>query len=137
GGGAGAVQLDDDGYRRSLQAEIDRVVTLQEEVGLDVLVHGEPERDDMVRYFADQLTGFVLPAEGWVQSYGSRCVRPPVLFGDVSRPAPMTLEWTAYAQSRTVRPVKGMLTGPITMLRWSFVRDDQSQAATTVQLALA
>lgn len=132
-----AGRIDDAEYRRSLRHEIDRVVTLQEEVGLDVLVHGEPERDDMVRYFADQLTGFVLPAEGWVQSYGSRCVRPPVLFGDVSRPAPMTLEWTAYAQSRTARPVKGMLTGPITMLRWSFVRDDQSQAATTVQLALA
>jgi 5-methyltetrahydropteroyltriglutamate--homocysteine methyltransferase len=132
-----AGRLDDAEYRRSLRHEIDRVVTLQEEVGLDVLVHGEPERDDMVRYFADQLTGFVLPAEGWVQSYGSRCVRPPVLYGDVSRPAPMTLEWTAYAQSRTTRPVKGMLTGPVTMLRWSFVRDDQSQAATTVQLALA
>jgi 5-methyltetrahydropteroyltriglutamate--homocysteine methyltransferase len=132
-----AGRLDDDQYRRSLEHEIDRVVTLQEEVGLDVLVHGEPERDDMVRYFADQLTGFVLPAEGWVQSYGSRCVRPPVLFGDVSRPAPMTLPWTAYAQSRTTRPVKGMLTGPVTMLRWSFVRDDHSQAATTVQLALA
>jgi 5-methyltetrahydropteroyltriglutamate--homocysteine methyltransferase len=132
-----AGRLDDAGYRRSLRHEIDRVVALQEEVGLDVLVHGEPERDDMVRYFADQLTGFVLPAQGWVQSYGSRCVRPPVLFGDVSRPAPMTLEWTAYAQSRTERPVKGMLTGPVTMLRWSFVRDDQSQAATTVQLALA
>ncbi|HWF21389.1 MAG TPA: 5-methyltetrahydropteroyltriglutamate--homocysteine S-methyltransferase [Acidimicrobiales bacterium] len=132
-----AGRLDDDQYRRSLEHEIDRVVALQEEVGLDVLVHGEPERDDMVRYFADQLTGFVLPAEGWVQSYGSRCVRPPVLFGDVSRPAPMTLQWTAYAQSRTTRPVKGMLTGPVTMLRWSFVRDDQSQAATTVQLALA
>ncbi|HXA33631.1 MAG TPA: 5-methyltetrahydropteroyltriglutamate--homocysteine S-methyltransferase, partial [Acidimicrobiales bacterium] len=132
-----AGRLDDAEYRRSLRHEIDRVVSLQEEVGLDVLVHGEPERDDMVRYFADQLTGFVLPAEGWVQSYGSRCVRPPVLYGDVSRPAPMTLEWTAYAQSRTTRPVKGMLTGPVTMLRWSFVRDDQSQAATTVQLALA
>jgi 5-methyltetrahydropteroyltriglutamate--homocysteine methyltransferase len=132
-----AGRLDDAEYRRSLRHEIDRVVTLQEQVGLDVLVHGEPERDDMVRYFADQLTGFVLPAEGWVQSYGSRCVRPPVLYGDVSRPAPMTLEWTAYAQSRTTRPVKGMLTGPVTMLRWSFVRDDQSQAATTVQLALA
>ena len=132
-----AGQLDDDGYRRSLQAEIDRVVTLQEEVGLDVLVHGEPERDDMVRYFADQLTGFVLPAEGWVQSYGSRCVRPAVLFGDVSRPQPMTVEWARYGQSLTAKPVKGMLTGPVTMLRWSFVRDDQPQADTAVQLALA
>ncbi len=132
-----AGQLDDAAYRHSLQGEIDRVVALQEEVGLDVLVHGEPERDDMVRYFADQLTGFVLPAQGWVQSYGSRCVRPPVLFGDVSRPAPMTLEWARYAQSRTSKPVKGMLTGPVTMLRWSFVRDDQPEADTTVQLALA
>jgi 5-methyltetrahydropteroyltriglutamate--homocysteine methyltransferase len=132
-----AGQLDDDGYRRSLQAEIDRVVALQEEVGLDVLVHGEPERDDMVRYFADQLTGFVLPTEGWVQSYGSRCVRPAVLFGDVSRPRPMTVEWARYAQSLTAKPVKGMLTGPVTMLRWSFVRDDQPEADTAMQLALA
>ncbi len=132
-----AGQLDDDGYRRSLQTEIDRVVTLQEEVGLDVLVHGEPERDDMVRYFADRLTGFVLPAEGWVQSYGSRCVRPAVLFGDVSRPQPMTVEWARYAQSLTAKPVKGMLTGPVTMLRWSFVRDDQPEADTAIQLALA
>ncbi|HEY2563775.1 MAG TPA: 5-methyltetrahydropteroyltriglutamate--homocysteine S-methyltransferase, partial [Acidimicrobiales bacterium] len=132
-----AGQLDDDGYRRSLQAEIDRVVALQEEVGLDVLVHGEPERDDMVRYFADQLTGFVLPTEGWVQSYGSRCVRPAVLFGDVSRPRPMTVEWARYAQSLTAKPMKGMLTGPVTMLRWSFVRDDQPEADTAMQLALA
>jgi 5-methyltetrahydropteroyltriglutamate--homocysteine methyltransferase len=132
-----AGQIDDAAYRRSLQGEIDRVIALQEEIGVDVLVHGEPERDDMVRYFADQLTGFVLPAEGWVQSYGSRCVRPPVLFGDVSRPSPMTVDWTGYAQSRTSRPVKGMLTGPVTMLRWSFVRDDQSEADTAMQLALA
>jgi 5-methyltetrahydropteroyltriglutamate--homocysteine methyltransferase len=132
-----AGQLDDDGYRRSLQAEIERVVAVQEEVGLDVLVHGEPERDDMVRYFADQLTGFVLPTEGWVQSYGSRCVRPAVLFGDVSRPRPMTVEWARYAQSLTAKPVKGMLTGPVTMLRWSFVRDDQPEADTAMQLALA
>ena len=103
-------------YRRSLEAEIDRVVALQEEIGMDVLVHGEPERDDMVRYFAAQLSGFVLPTDGWVQSYGSRCVRPPVLFGDVARPVPMTVEWARYAQSRTGKPVKGMLTGPITML---------------------
>jgi len=129
--------VDDASYRQALRDEIDRVVDLQEEVGLDVLVHGEPERDDMVRYFAERLTGFALPAEGWVQSYGSRCVRPPVLFGDVSRPVPMTTEWTHYAQSRTAKPVKGMLTGPITMLRWSFVRDDQASADTAVQLALA
>lgn len=132
-----AGRLDDTAYRRSLEAEVDRVVTLQEEIGLDVLVHGEPERDDMVRYFAGRLTGFVLPTDGWVQSYGSRCVRPPVLFGDVARPAPITLEWTSYAQSRATKPVKGMLTGPVTMLRWSFVRDDQPEADTAAQLALA
>jgi 5-methyltetrahydropteroyltriglutamate--homocysteine methyltransferase len=132
-----AGRLDDVHYRRSLRAEIDRVVALQEEIGLDVLVHGEPERDDMVRYFAGQLTGFVLPQEGWVQSYGSRCVRPPVLFGDVARHAPMTLDWARYAQSCTTKPVKGMLTGPLTMLRWSFVRDDQPEAKVAAQLALA
>lgn len=124
-------------YRGSLRAEIDRVVALQEEMGLDVLVHGEPERDDMVRYFAAQLRGFVLPEEGWVQSYGSRYVRPPVLFGDVTRASPMTLEWTGYARSRTSKPVKGMLTGPVTMLRWSFVRDDQPEADTAAQLGAA
>ncbi len=101
---------------------------------MDVLVHGEPERDDMVRYFAAQLSGFVLPTDGWVQSYGSRCVRPPVLFGDVARPVPMTVEWARYAQSRTGKPVKGMLTGPITMLRWSFVRDDKPEAEVAAQL---
>ena len=127
----------DEAYRSSLRAEIDRVVALQEVLGLDVLVHGEPERDDMVRYFASQLTGFILPEEGWVQSYGSRCVRPPVLFGDVTRRAAMTLEWTGYARSRTPKPVKGMLTGPVTMLRWSFVRDDQPEADTAAQLGLA
>jgi 5-methyltetrahydropteroyltriglutamate--homocysteine methyltransferase len=132
-----AHRLDDAAYQASLRAEIDRVIHIQEEVGLDVLVHGEPERDDMVRYFADQLTGFVLPVEGWVQSYGSRCVRPPVLVGDVSRPAPMTTDWARYAQSRTSKPVKGMLTGPVTMLRWSFVRDDQPESETALQLALA
>jgi len=124
-------------YENSLREEIDRVVALQEELGLDVLVHGEPERDDMVRYFAAQLTGFALPEEGWVQSYGSRCVRPPVLFGDISRPSRMTLEWVGYAQSLTSKPVKGMLTGPITMLRWSFVRDDQPESETAAQLGLA
>ena len=132
-----AGRTGDDGYRRSLESEIDRVISLQESIGLDVLVHGEPERDDMVRYFASQMSGFVLPEEGWVQSYGSRCVRPPVLFGDVARPAPITLEWARYAQSRTTKPVKGMLTGPLTMLRWSFVRDDQPEADTAAQLGLA
>ncbi|MGH9104912.1 MAG: 5-methyltetrahydropteroyltriglutamate--homocysteine S-methyltransferase, partial [Acidimicrobiales bacterium] len=116
---------------------VDRVVGLQERLGLDVVVHGEPERDDMVRYFAAQLGGFVVPEHGWVQSYGSRCVRPPVLYGEVTRPGPMTLEWARYAQSRSSKPVKGMLTGPVTMLRWSFVRDDQPEADTAAQLALA
>ena len=113
------------------------MIKVQEEIGLDVLVHGEPERNDMVRYFAEQLSGFALADEGWVQSYGSRCVQPPILFGDVARRGPMTLKWTQYAQSRTSKPVKGMLTGPITMLRWSFVRDDQPERDTADQLALA
>jgi len=124
-------------YHQHVRAEIDRAIDLQEALGMDVLVHGEPERDDMVRYFATQLEGFVLPEEGWVQSYGSRCVRPPVLFGDVVRRAPMTLEWIRHARSRASRPVKGMLTGPVTMVRWSFVRDDQPEADTAAQLALA
>ncbi len=124
-------------YGQALRAEIDRVVALQEELGLDVLVHGEPERDDMVRYFAASLSGFVLPEAGWVQSYGSRCVRPPILFGDVARPEPLTLEWTGYAATRTTRPMKAMLTGPITMLSWSFVRDDLPRGDAAAQLGLA
>lgn len=132
-----AGRTGDDEYRAAVRSEIDRAVALQEEVGVDVVVHGEPERDDMVRYFADQLAGFVVPEDGWVQSYGSRCVRPPILFGDVSRREPMSLEWTQYARSRTAKPVKGMLTGPVTMLRWSFVRDDQPESDTAAQLALA
>ena len=127
----------DDEYRQALESEIDRVIALQEEIGLDVLVHGEPERDDMVRYFAASLSGFVLPEAGWVQSYGSRCVRPPILFGDVARPEPLTATWTAYAAARTTRPVKAMLTGPITMLSWSFVRDDLPAGDAAVQLGLA
>jgi len=124
-------------YRQALRAEIDHVVTLQEDLGLDVLVHGEPERDDMVRYFAASLPGFVLPEAGWVQSYGSRCVRPPILFGDIARPAPLTLEWTGYAATRTTRPMKAMLTGPVTMLLWSFVRDDLPRGDAAAQLGLA
>ena len=102
-----------------------------------MLVHGEPERNDMVQYFAEQLTGFAATEHGWVQSYGTRCVRPPILHGDVSRPAPMTVDWSAYAQSLTDRPVKGMLTGPVTILAWSFVRDDQPLGDTADQVALA
>ena len=132
-----AGRLDDDGYRAAMRAEIDRVIDLQTELGLDLLVHGEPERNDMVQYFAEQLNGVLTTSHGWVQSYGSRYVRPPIIAGDISRPAPMTVEWSAYAQSRTERPMKGMLTGPVTMLAWSFVRDDQPQAETARQMALA
>jgi 5-methyltetrahydropteroyltriglutamate--homocysteine methyltransferase len=102
-----------------------------------VLVHGEPERNDMVEYFGEQLEGFVLSRAGWVQSYGSRCVKPPILFGDVSRPGPMTVRWWETAQALTARPMKGMLTGPVTILQWSFVRDDQPRAETCTQIALA
>jgi 5-methyltetrahydropteroyltriglutamate--homocysteine methyltransferase len=102
-----------------------------------VLVHGEAERNDMVEYFGEQLQGYFFTANGWVQSYGSRCVKPPVIFGDVSRPEPMTVQWSQYAQSLTTKPMKGMLSGPITMLQWSFVRDDQPRSATALQIALA
>jgi 5-methyltetrahydropteroyltriglutamate--homocysteine methyltransferase len=124
-------------YVRAMQEEIARAVREQEALGLDVLVHGEAERNDMVEYFGEQLQGFAFSEFGWVQSYGSRCVKPPILYGDVSRPQPMTVEWTKYAQSLTVKPMKGMLTGPVTILNWSFVRDDQPRAASCRQLALA
>jgi len=132
-----AGEMTDDDYTAFCQAEIARVVRTQEDLGLDVLVHGEPERNDMVQYFGERLAGFVTTAQGWVQSYGTRCVRPPILFGDVERPAPMTVEWASYAQSLTDRPVKGMLTGPVTILEWSFVRDDQPRHETCRQIALA
>jgi 5-methyltetrahydropteroyltriglutamate--homocysteine methyltransferase len=112
-------------------------VRQQENLGLDVLVHGEAERNDMVEYFGEQLEGYAFSQFGWVQSYGSRCVKPPILFGDISRPRAMTAEWIEYAQSLTKKPMKGMLTGPVTMLNWSFVRDDQPRAASCLQLALA
>ncbi len=124
-------------YDSFIEQEIARTIRRQEELGLDVLVHGEAERNDMVQYFGEQLSGFAFTRYGWVQSYGSRCVRPPIIYGDVARPAPMTLRWSAYAQSLTTRPVKGMLTGPVTILNWSFVRDDQPRADTCRQLALA
>jgi 5-methyltetrahydropteroyltriglutamate--homocysteine methyltransferase len=130
-------ELTDDAYELAMRAEIAHAVLQQEELGIDVLVHGEAERNDMVEYFGEQLDGFAFTANGWVQSYGSRCVKPPVLFGDVSRPAAMTVRWTAYAQSLTARPMKGMLTGPVTILQWSFVRDDQARSATAQQIALA
>jgi 5-methyltetrahydropteroyltriglutamate--homocysteine methyltransferase len=130
-------EIDEAEYKRRMQAEVADVITLQEQLGLDVLVHGEPERNDMVQYFAEQLDGFFATKNGWVQSYGSRCVRPPVLYGDVTRQHPMTVEWAKYAQSLTDKPVKGMLTGPVTILAWSFVRDDQPLADTANQVALA
>ncbi|MFT4166328.1 MAG: 5-methyltetrahydropteroyltriglutamate--homocysteine S-methyltransferase [Microlunatus sp.] len=132
-----AGNLAADAYRAAMRAEIDRVVALQTEIGVDLLVHGEPERNDMVQYFAEQLDGIVTTEHGWVQSYGSRYVRPPIIAGDITRPAPMTVEWTRYAQSRTTQPMKGMLTGPVTMLAWSFVRDDLPVADTARQMALA
>ncbi|GAA1294490.1 MULTISPECIES: 5-methyltetrahydropteroyltriglutamate--homocysteine S-methyltransferase [Brachybacterium] len=129
--------LDDAGYEQAMKDEIARVITLQEEIGLDVLVHGEPERNDMVQYFAENLEGFATTEHGWVQSYGSRCTRPSILFGDVHRPAPITVGWSTYAQSLTPHPVKGMLTGPVTILAWSFVRDDQPLGDTAAQVGLA
>ncbi|MFG1496102.1 5-methyltetrahydropteroyltriglutamate--homocysteine S-methyltransferase [Saccharospirillum sp. HFRX-1] len=124
-------------YQARIEAEIKATVTTQEALDLDVLVHGEAERNDMVEYFGEQLAGFAFTRFGWVQSYGSRCVKPPVLFGDVSRPEAMTVPWARYAASLTDRPMKGMLTGPVTILNWSFVRDDQPRAATARQIALA
>ncbi|OZM71875.1 5-methyltetrahydropteroyltriglutamate--homocysteine S-methyltransferase [Amycolatopsis antarctica] len=132
-----AGRIDATAYESAMRSEISAVVARQEDYGLDVLVHGEPERNDMVQYFAEQLDGFAATEFGWVQSYGSRCVRPPILHGDVSRPAPITVEWSRYAQSLTERPVKGMLTGPVTILAWSFVRDDQPLGDTATQVALA
>ncbi|WP_308468411.1 5-methyltetrahydropteroyltriglutamate--homocysteine S-methyltransferase [Rathayibacter soli] len=129
--------LSEADYREAMEAEIRRVIDLQEEIGLDVLVHGEPERNDMVQYFAENLDGFVVTQNGWVQSYGSRCTRPSILWGDVSRPNPITVGWSSYTQSLTTKPVKGMLTGPVTILAWSFVRDDQPLGDTANQVALA
>ncbi|MGH7529994.1 MAG: 5-methyltetrahydropteroyltriglutamate--homocysteine S-methyltransferase, partial [Gemmatimonadales bacterium] len=124
-------------YERFIEEQIARTITLQQEIGLDVLVHGEFERNDMVEYFGEQLAGFAFTEHGWVQSYGTRYVKPPIVFGDVSRPGAMTVRWSRYAQSLTDRPVKGMLTGPVTILQWSFVRDDQPRADTAKQVALA
>jgi len=130
-------QITEEQYKDAMRAEIRRVVELQEEIGLDVLVHGEPERNDMVQYFAENLDGFAVTQNGWVQSYGSRCTRPSILWGDVSRPSPITVEWSTYTQGLTAKPVKGMLTGPVTILAWSFVRDDQPLGDTANQVALA
>ena len=124
-------------YQALMRAEIAHCVEQQEALGLDVLVHGEPERNDMVEYFGEQLQGYAFTQNGWVQSYGSRCVKPPVLYGDIQRPRAMTVDWISYAQALTSKPMKGMLTGPVTLLNWSFVRDDQPRATTCLQLALA
>ncbi len=133
----GRGEMDAAEYDREIESWIKDAVRWQEELGLDVLVHGEFERNDMVKYFGEQLEGYAFTRHGWVQSYGSRCVAPPVIWGDVSRPAPMTVRWSAYAQSLTDRPMKGMLTGPVTMLQWSFVRDDVSRERVCRQIALA
>jgi 5-methyltetrahydropteroyltriglutamate--homocysteine methyltransferase len=132
-----AGRLDDAAYERVLEQDIERCVRFQEAIGLDVLVHGEAERNDMVEYFGEQLDGYLFTRLGWVQSYGSRCVKPPVIVGDVARPAPMTVRWSTYAQSLTDKPMKGMLTGPVTMLQWSFVRDDLPRETVCRQIALA
>lgn len=132
-----AGEIDHAAYQAAMKAEIERSVREQEALGLDVLVHGEAERNDMVEYFGEQLDGYAFSQFGWVQSYGSRCVKPPILFGDISRPKAMTVEWIKYAQSLTSKPMKGMLTGPVTILNWSFVRDDQPRSVSCYQLALA
>lgn len=131
----GAISQEE--YDKEIAAETERTIRLQEDLDIDVLVHGEFERNDMVEYFGEQLAGYAFTQNGWVQSYGSRCVKPPIIFGDVYRPEDMTVRWSAYAQSLTNRPVKGMLTGPVTILQWSFVRNDQPRSTTTYQIALA
>jgi 5-methyltetrahydropteroyltriglutamate--homocysteine methyltransferase len=130
-------ELDYDNYSTIIKEEIKRSIVEQEKLGLDILVHGEAERNDMVEYFGEQLEGYIFSQYGWVQSYGSRCVKPPIIFGDIDRPEKMTVDWIQYAQSLTSKPVKGMLTGPVTILNWSFVRDDQPRRETCLQLALA
>ncbi|MCD8570854.1 MAG: 5-methyltetrahydropteroyltriglutamate--homocysteine S-methyltransferase, partial [Alphaproteobacteria bacterium] len=132
-----AGKINEAAYKDAMKKEIQHVVKYQHDAGIDVLVHGEPERNDMVEYFGEQLAGFTFSKFGWVQSYGSRCVKPPIIFGDVSRPKPMTVEWSQYAQEQTQKIMKGMLTGPITILQWSFVRDDQPRNDTAQQIALA
>lgn len=130
-------ELTDDQYQEAMEAEVASVIKLQEDLGLDVLVHGEPERNDMVQYFAEQLDGYAETKNGWVQSYGTRCTRPSVLWGDVARPEPMTVAWATYAQSLTDKPMKGMLTGPTTMIAWSFPREDLSFGEVAAQIGLA
>jgi 5-methyltetrahydropteroyltriglutamate--homocysteine methyltransferase len=130
-------EISQEEHDRYIAGEIDKLIVLQQELGIDVLVHGEFERSDMVEYFGERMQGFAFTRHGWVQSYGSRYIRPPIIYGDVSRPEPMTVRWSSYAQSLTEKPVKGMLTGPVTILNWSFARDDQPRSETTKQIALA
>uniref|UniRef100_A0ACD5ZYV3 Uncharacterized protein n=1 Tax=Avena sativa TaxID=4498 RepID=A0ACD5ZYV3_AVESA len=132
-----AKKVTEEEYVKAIEEEIRKVVKIQEDLDIDVLVHGEPERNDMVEYFGEQLSGFAFTANGWVQSYGSRCVKPPIIYGDVSRPKAMTVFWSKMAQDMTPRPMKGMLTGPVTILNWSFVRNDQPRFETCYQIALA
>ena len=128
--------LNETSYKNEMKKYIDECVAFQEECGLEILVHGEPERNDMVEYFGEQLNGYGFSQNGWVQSYGSRCVKPPFIYGDISRPKPMTVEWITYAQSKTKKVMKGMLTGPVTILNWSFVRDDMPRSEVSKQIAL-
>src|SRR5690606_30599482 len=130
-------ELSQQEYDNLIQKEIDETIKFQEDIGLDVLVHGEFERNDMVEYFGEKLEGFAFTNYGWVQSYGSGCVKPPIIYRDVSREKAMTVRWSSYAQSLTKKPVKGMLTGPVTILQWSFVRNDQPRSTTCKQIALA
>jgi 5-methyltetrahydropteroyltriglutamate--homocysteine methyltransferase len=130
-------ELSEAEYQEKMRAEIRLAIRRQEEIGLDLLVHGEAERNDMVEYFGEQMAGFAFTQEGWVQSYGSRCVKPPIIYGDVASTRPLTTDWIGYAQSLTGKPVKGMLTGPVTLLQWSFARDDQPRSTTALQIALA
>jgi 5-methyltetrahydropteroyltriglutamate--homocysteine methyltransferase len=130
-------KIDQRAYDTFVEEETERCIRFQEKLGIDVLVHGEFERNDMVEYFGEQLDGFLFSENGWVQSYGSRCVKPPIIYGDIARSHPMTVRWSTYAQSLSASPVKGMLTGPVTILQWSFVRDDQPRSRTCQQIALA
>lgn len=130
-------EISEDEYKAFLKKKIEEGIRMQEEIGIDVVVHGEFERNDMIEYFSDKLEGFIFTSNGWVQSFGTRYVKPPIIYGDVSRPSAMTVEWIKYASSLTQRPVKGMLTGPITILQWSFVRADQLRRSTAFQIALA
>jgi len=132
-----AKKISEVDYVQTIKEEYEKVIKLQEELGIDVLVHGEAERNDMVEFFGEQLSGFAFTSNGWVQSYGSRCVKPPIIYGDITRPKAMTVFWSSMAQKMTQRPMKGMLTGPVTILNWSFVRNDQPRHETCFQIALA